>query len=99
MDDPYTLSPSDPPCFYPQQSFNGKMIHMLEIVDNNIDFIHEDAFEGLDGLLFLKISSPTLAADPTSSDSHKITIFTLVFYKLTRAQIETDRCFCLLEIV
>ena len=46
------------------------MIHMLEIVDNNIDFIHEDAFEGLDGLLYLKISSPSLTADPYSSDQN-----------------------------
>jgi hypothetical protein len=56
------------------------MIHMLEIVDNSIDFIHEDAFQGLDGLLFLKISSPTLTADPNSSDN-SMKMFTRVIHK------------------
>jgi len=50
------------------------MIHTLFLVDNRIRSIDDDAFRGLDGLLYLKISRNFLTAveAPTSIDSSKL---------------------------
>jgi hypothetical protein len=50
-----------------QGSFSGKMIHLIDLVDNPLRYIDSEAFSGLEGLLYLRISRNFLAAFDTPS--------------------------------